>query len=61
VARQRPGWHRPGTQYRVVFEQSRDAIFMADASGNMTAANQAALDLLGCGREDLAGRSFSER
>jgi PAS domain S-box-containing protein len=44
-----------------VFEQSRDAIFMADASGNMTAANQAALDLLGCGREDLAGRSFSER
>jgi diguanylate cyclase (GGDEF)-like protein/PAS domain S-box-containing protein len=45
-------------RYRVLFEQSRDAIFMADASGAMTALNPAALELLGCGREDLVGRSF---
>jgi diguanylate cyclase (GGDEF)-like protein/PAS domain S-box-containing protein len=44
--------------YRSLFEQSRDAIFMANARGNTTELNQAALDLFGCGLEDLIGRSF---
>jgi diguanylate cyclase (GGDEF)-like protein/PAS domain S-box-containing protein len=45
-------------QYRALFEQSRDGIFMADARGTVTQVNGAALDLMGCSREDLLGRGF---
>lgn len=45
-------------QYRGLFEQSRDAIFMADADGAMTQLNQAAIDLVGSPRDDLIGSSF---
>lgn len=45
-------------QYRGLFEQSRDAIFMADADGAMTQLNQAALELMDSARDDLIGRSF---
>jgi diguanylate cyclase (GGDEF)-like protein/PAS domain S-box-containing protein len=43
-------------RYRSLFEQSRDAIFITDASYRIIEANNAAVDLLGFPRNELQGR-----
>jgi diguanylate cyclase (GGDEF)-like protein/PAS domain S-box-containing protein len=43
-------------RYRSLFEQSRDAIFITDASYRIIEANNAAVDLLGFPRKELQGR-----
>jgi PAS domain S-box-containing protein len=40
-------------RYRLLFEQSRDAVYINDLSGTFIDANQATLDLLGLTREEL--------
>jgi PAS domain S-box-containing protein len=42
-----------GAEYRALFEQSRDAVYISTADGAITDANQAALDLLGYSRDEL--------
>jgi two-component system, cell cycle sensor histidine kinase and response regulator CckA len=45
--------------YKVLFERSRDAVFLADFKGKFLDANQAAFDLLRYKREDLGRLSFA--
>jgi len=40
-------------RYRALFERSRDCVYVLDFSGRFLDANQASLDLLGYGREDI--------
>ncbi|HMX41456.1 MAG TPA: PAS domain S-box protein, partial [Saprospiraceae bacterium] len=46
-------------QYRTIFEQSRDMIFLADLDGQLTSASSAAAELTGYEPEELIGLSFS--
>jgi diguanylate cyclase (GGDEF)-like protein/PAS domain S-box-containing protein len=46
-------------RYRALFEQSRDGIVLADASGLITDVNRAACDLLRCRAIDLRGRPLA--
>ena len=48
-------------RYRNLFEESRDAIFVSDVDGKVTAANQAALELLGFELEDAIGSDVGDR
>ena len=45
--------------YRELFENSKDAIYVHDMSGRYTSVNRAAEKLSGYTREDLIGRHFS--
>jgi len=45
-------------RYRALFERSLDCVFLTDFSGRFLDANQAALDLLGYGREEIRTISF---
>ncbi len=45
--------------YRVLFENSKDAIYVHDMSGRYTSVNRAAESLSGYTREELIGRHFS--
>lgn len=45
-------------RYRSLFERSLDCVFLSDFEGRFLDANQAALDLLGYRREDIAAISF---
>ncbi|MCB0165753.1 MAG: PAS domain S-box protein [Anaerolineae bacterium] len=47
------------TLFDNVFEQSRDAILIADQQENVLQVNQAMLDMLGCTRDDLIGLNYS--
>ena len=47
-------------QYRVLFEWTRDAIFVVDDDGRYVDANPAASLLLGLPRDDLIGRHLSD-
>ena len=47
------------TLFDNVFEQSRDAILIADQQENVIQVNQAMLDLLSCTRDDLIGLNYS--
>ncbi len=45
--------------YRALFERSRDSVFLADFQGHFLDANQAALDLMGYQRDEIAKLSFA--
>lgn len=47
-------------RYRSLFEQSNDAVFIIDLSGNHLEVNQRAADLLGYSREQLTQLSFRD-
>ena len=47
-------------EYRALFEQSRDAIFISSAEGKISHANQAALDLFGLTAEEAIGSDLGE-
>ena len=51
---------RSEAQYRALFENSRDAIFMTRPEGRFVDANQAFLDLFGYTREELLGLSAEQ-
>jgi len=40
-------------RYKALFDRSLDCVFLADFEGRLLDANQAALDLLGCRREEI--------
>jgi diguanylate cyclase (GGDEF)-like protein/PAS domain S-box-containing protein len=46
-------------RYRLLFQQSRDAIYMADGAGRILEVNRAALELFGYRAEELVGREIS--
>ena len=48
-------------RYRSLFEESKDAIFVSAASGEVIDANQAALDLFGFTRDQAIGADVGER
>ncbi len=48
-------------RYRILFEQSRDAILVTNREGETVDFNQAALDLFGCIREELMGQNALDR
>ena len=48
-------------RYRNLFEESRDAIFVSGAEGEIVAINQAGLDLLGFTRDEAIGSDMDER
>ncbi|CAL1241250.1 diguanylate cyclase domain-containing protein [Candidatus Methylocalor cossyra] len=56
-----PGPVTGDTRYRQLLEAAGDGILGVDALGRCTFANRAALQLLGCGDEDLAGRRLLAR
>ncbi|NIP82132.1 MAG: PAS domain S-box protein, partial [Gemmatimonadetes bacterium] len=43
-------------RYRSLFEQSRDAIYMTERTGEIMELNRAALDLFGYGADEIIGR-----
>jgi PAS domain S-box-containing protein len=45
-------------RYRTLFEESRDAIYIADRTGEIVEMNPFALNLFGYGREELYGRNL---
>jgi two-component system cell cycle sensor histidine kinase/response regulator CckA len=45
-------------RYKALFERSLDCVFISDFEGRFLDANQAALDLLGYSREDIATTTF---
>jgi diguanylate cyclase (GGDEF)-like protein/PAS domain S-box-containing protein len=45
-------------RYRVLFQQSRDAIYLADGRGRIVEVNRAALELFGYRAEELVGRDI---
>ncbi len=47
-------------RYRTLFEESRDAIYMTTVDGRFMDANQAALDLFGCTREEMLSRDVRD-
>jgi diguanylate cyclase (GGDEF)-like protein/PAS domain S-box-containing protein len=46
-------------RYRTLFQQSRDAIYMADGEGRIVEVNRAALELLGYRAEEMVGRRIA--
>ena len=46
-------------RYKALFDRSLDCVFLNDFTGNFLDANQAALDLLGYQREDIASLTFA--
>jgi diguanylate cyclase (GGDEF)-like protein/PAS domain S-box-containing protein len=46
-------------RYRILFQQSRDAIYMADRRGRIMEVNPAALELFGYGEEEMIGRDIA--
>jgi diguanylate cyclase (GGDEF)-like protein/PAS domain S-box-containing protein len=46
-------------RYRTLFQQSRDAIYMADGAGRIVEVNRAALELFGYRAEELVGRPIA--
>ena len=46
-------------RYKALFERSLECVFLADFEGNFLEANQAALDLLGYQRADIATLNFA--
>jgi PAS domain S-box-containing protein len=44
-------------RYRTLFEESRDAIYMTDGQGRLIDVNGSFLELLGCPREEVVGRT----
>ena len=45
-------------KYRTLFEESRDVIFIIDTRDKFIDANQAALDLFSCSRDEILGRGL---
>jgi len=50
-----PSGQGVGDRYRMLFESSRDGIYLADGSGRIVDANPAMTDLFGYGRDELIG------
>lgn len=48
-------FHREQDRFEAVFEESHDAIVIADDEGRCIEANERATELFGCSREDLLG------
>jgi diguanylate cyclase (GGDEF)-like protein/PAS domain S-box-containing protein len=46
-------------RYRMLFQQSRDAIYIADPDGRILEVNRAALELFGYRAEELVGRTLA--
>lgn len=52
--------HREGNRFRAVFEESFDAMVLADDDGRYIDANQSAAELFGLPMEELLGRSIDD-
>jgi PAS domain S-box-containing protein len=49
--------HRSETNFRALFDQAPEGVFIADIDGRCTDVNAAACQMLGCEREDIVGRT----
>ncbi len=47
-------------KYRELFENAKDAIYVHDLDGRYTSLNRAAEQMIGCPREEILGRHFSD-
>jgi PAS domain S-box-containing protein len=53
------GWQGSEEQYRELFENCRDAIYVHDLSGRYLLVNRAAEELCGYSREEIVGKHYS--